>query len=165
MTCDAGTLVRPLLEYNCAIWSPHFKKDINLVEGVQRYFTRCIYHRLSLPIVPYDERLATLGLSRLETRRIICDLMETFKLCKDYSSQDIFSYLTFSNYEPTVTRGHQYKLFNNRYVNRVNRQFLFNRVIAIWNGLSCHYFNTNIVSCFRRYLESHNFSAYLLGRT
>ena len=131
------------------IWSPYFKKDINLVEDMQRYFTRCVYHRLSLPIVPYDGRLATLGLSRLETRRIICDLMETFKLCKGYSSLDISSYLTFSNYEST--RGHQYTLFNNRYVNRVNRHFLFNRVITIWNGLPCHYFNTNIVSCFRRY--------------
>ena len=139
VTCNAGTFVkafkvyaRPLLEYNCALWSPYFKNDINLVEGVQRYFTRCVYHRLSLPIVPYDERLATLGLSRLETRRIICDLMETFKLCKGYSSPDILSYLTFSNYE--FTRGHQYKLFNNRYVNRVNRHFMFNCAIAIWNG-------------------------------
>ena len=130
---------------------------------MQRYFTRRVYHRLSLPIVPHGKRLATLGLSRLETRRIICDLMETFKLCKSYSSLDISSYLTFSNYEST--RSHQYKLFNNRYVNRVNRHFLFNRIIAIWNGLPCHYFNTNIVSCYRRYLKSHNFPAYLLGRT
>ena len=142
---------------------PTLKKDINFVKGVQRCFTLGAYHRLSLPIVPYNERLAMLGLSRLKTRRIICNLMETFKLCKGYSSLEISSYLTFSNYEST--RGHQYKLFNNRYVNRVNRHFLLNRVIAIWNGLPCHYFNTNIVSCFRRYLESHNFSAYLLRRT
>ena len=34
VTCNVGTLVKafkvyatPLLEYNCAIWSPYFKKD------------------------------------------------------------------------------------------------------------------------------------------
>ena len=89
---DANTLVktytvyvRPLLEYNCAIWSPFFKKDINLVESVQRYFTRCVFRRLNMPIVSYDERLTYLGLLRLEKRRIINDLVETFKLCKGYS--------------------------------------------------------------------------------
>ena len=34
------TYVRPLLEYNSIIWSPHLKKDIEAVEKVQRRFTK-----------------------------------------------------------------------------------------------------------------------------
>ena len=40
--------VRPLLEYNCAVWSLCFKKDINLIESVQKYFTRKVYFKLML---------------------------------------------------------------------------------------------------------------------
>ena len=32
--------VRPLVEYNSVVWSPHLKQDINLIESVQRRFTR-----------------------------------------------------------------------------------------------------------------------------
>ena len=34
------TYVRPLLEYNCVVWSPHRKRDIELIEQVQRRFTK-----------------------------------------------------------------------------------------------------------------------------
>jgi len=33
------TFVRPLLEYNSIIWSPHFKCDVDAIEKVQRRFT------------------------------------------------------------------------------------------------------------------------------
>lgn len=166
---DANTLVkaytvyvRPLLEYNCAIWSPFFKKDINLVESVQRYFTRCVFRRLNMPIVSYDERLTYLGLLRLEKRRIINDLVETFKLCKGYSCLNTSKYLCFASYHST--RGHPYKLFVHRINNRVHRHFLFNRVINIWNSIPSHYFNTNLISCFKSKLQTFDFSAYMLGR-
>ena len=55
LTNDVNTLakaytvyVRLLLEYNCAIWLPCFKEDINLIESVQRYFTRKVYSKLML---------------------------------------------------------------------------------------------------------------------
>ena len=70
--------VRPLLEYNCAIWSPRFKKDINLIESVQRYFTRKVFSKLMLPDTCYNNRLLNLGLQRLETRHTICDLVTKF---------------------------------------------------------------------------------------
>ena len=58
--------VRLLLEYNCAIWSPCFKKDINLIKSVQLYFTRKTYHKLILPDTCYNNRLFNLGLQRFE---------------------------------------------------------------------------------------------------
>jgi len=34
------TYVRPLLEYNTVVWSPHLKGDIHTIEKVQRRFTK-----------------------------------------------------------------------------------------------------------------------------
>ena len=34
------TYVRTLMEYNCVVWSPDLKRDIEAIENVQRRFTK-----------------------------------------------------------------------------------------------------------------------------
>ena len=72
--------VRPLLEYCSPVWSPHFKQDIDLIENVQRSFTRKLFDCCNLVSKSYDDRLTYLGLQRLELRRIYADLIHMFKL-------------------------------------------------------------------------------------
>ena len=48
------SLVRPHLEYCVPIWSPHYQKDIELVEGVQRRATKLIDEVRNLH---YEERI------------------------------------------------------------------------------------------------------------
>ena len=72
------TYVRPLVEYNTSVLSPHQVCDINAVEKVQRYFTRALLGgNLS-----YQDRLLKLGLRTLEYRRMYFDLCEAYKLLK-----------------------------------------------------------------------------------
>ena len=71
------SLVRPHLEFCTAAWSPHYVKDKELLEKVQRRFTRMIP---GLKDVPYNERLQILGLWSLEERRIRSDLIEVYKM-------------------------------------------------------------------------------------
>ena len=59
-------IVRPHLEYCIQAWRPYLIKDINMLEGVQKRFTKLIY---GLTDKTYEYRLNFLGLTTLEERR------------------------------------------------------------------------------------------------
>jgi len=69
--------VRPIVEYNSVIWSSVAKHDVELVEKVQRRFTKrlCGLRNLS-----YCDRLTKLGLCTLELRRLHLDLLYCYKI-------------------------------------------------------------------------------------
>ena len=77
------TLVRPHLEYCMSAWSPHYAKDKELLEKVQRRFTRMF---TELKDKDYHERLRHLNLWTLEERRNRQDLIEVSKCIKDLQS-------------------------------------------------------------------------------
>ena len=69
--------VRPILEFDSCVWSPHFHQDIERLESVQRRFTK----RLSgLKDYDYLTRLQKLDLETLELRRLKADLILTYKI-------------------------------------------------------------------------------------
>jgi len=61
------SLVRSHLEYCCQVWSPHYNKDIKLLEGVQRRATRLVSGMESFC---YADRLKNLGLTRLKNEEL-----------------------------------------------------------------------------------------------
>ena len=62
----------PIVEYCSIAWSPSLKKDIELIEKLQRRFTKRLPE---LKYKSYNERLHSLGLPSLELRRLHLDLM------------------------------------------------------------------------------------------
>jgi len=69
--------VRPILEYFSPVWSPSTVTYINKLGSVQRCFTKRLlgFHKLS-----YETGLKTLGLERLEIRRLHADLTMCYKI-------------------------------------------------------------------------------------
>ena len=103
------SLVRPYLEYGVEIWSPTSKKNIRLLESVQRRATRLIPE---ISHLPYEDRLAHLKLPSLVYRRHRGDMIQAFKYMNNI--WDIDETLLNPSSE-TRTRGHSQKLFKERW--------------------------------------------------
>jgi len=105
--CNARSVCHiclPILEYCSLVWSQHCKYVIDKVEKVQRFFTERL---AGLQIMSYCNRLNTLNLQSLESRRLANDLGLCCKLLHDNFDSSITTNFNFCR---NVTRGHSYKL-------------------------------------------------------
>ena len=148
--------VRPLLEFNSPIWSPHYKQDIELIERVQRRFTKRLpgYSNLT-----YKDRLALLNLPSLELRRLRLDLLSCYKILfglTSINSSELFEL------RQSTTRGHPYKLFKSQCTSVVRSSFFTQRIINVWNDLPVNIVNFSSLACFKHSLDKVDFSNYLV---
>lgn len=124
------SLVRPLLEYCTAAWSPHYVKDRELLERIQHRFTKMIPEIRDLP---YEGRIDHLGLWTLEERRNRADLIEVYKMYKGTTKIPFDRFFELN--ESGRTRGHPLKLRKRRCNTDLRQHFFSERVINRWNDL------------------------------
>ena len=75
------TYIHPHIEYCIQAWSPYYAKDIDMLEKIQHRATKLVPH---LSKLPYKEWIQILNLYSLYCRRQRGDLIETFKILKQY---------------------------------------------------------------------------------
>jgi len=119
-----------LIEHDSVIWSPYTVKDIELIESVQRRFTKRLP---GFNILPYAERLERLDLPSLELRRLHADLIFCYEIV--FSLTDLQVREFFETAALSVTRGHNHKLFKKRCSADVRSKFFSERVVNCWNDL------------------------------
>ncbi|CAH2108818.1 unnamed protein product [Euphydryas editha] len=146
------SFVMPILEYAFQIWSPYFKKDIDILEKVQRRFTKV---PRTLKNKSYEERLRVLRLTTLKERRERGDLIETFKILHGHYDLVNFDKLLFQYSQNTHLRGHHLKLSKAKSYNNSHKYFFANRVVEAWNRLPPDVISAQSTNQFKNRLDAY----------
>ncbi len=153
--------VRPTLEYASTVWSPALHRrsplaclsSIDMLEAVQRYFTRRLLKRCKMPEMPYPDRLNLLKLEALELRRLKFSMGMVYKILYglvDLNAQDMFVFGT------SYTRGHSWKLKSPPFKKDVRQNSFAVAVVPIWNSLPESVVSSPSLPCFKMRLSKCN---------
>ena len=151
--------IRPILEYNGIIWNPCHIYHIDLIENVQRNFTKRIP---SISSLPYSERLALLDLDLLELRRLRFDLIYYYKVLNHltpFNPDEVFT-----TYLPAA-RSRSETPYLQKPIKATNRLLStsFHRNIDAWNALPAALRSSPSLPAFKRGLKQFDLCNHLKG--
>ena len=141
-------IVRPHLEYAIQAWNPFTRKDIDLLENIQRRATKLVKDCKELS---YYNRLNYLGLTTLETRRLRGDMIETYKIITGRENLDREMFFTADN--SSRTRGHSYKLKKPNCRLNIRKYSFGHRVVDEWNRLPTEVINSKNIDQFKANID------------
>lgn len=122
--------VRLLLDFASPVRNTGFLGDLNLLESVQRCWTKQVDGLSSLP---YLDRLDRLNLFSINGRLLCTDLIQCYKIFHDLSAikpNDLF--VMAAN---LGTRGHSLKILHPRPTTEARRRYFSCRIVKDWNAL------------------------------
>ena len=150
--------VRPIVEYCSYVWNPSLKCDIDMVENVQKSFTRRAFYKCDLNRTSYLGRLQFLKRSTLEYRRITMSLSIFYQIFHNFVSCNVLH-----NFNPphVQLRGHSKQIFIPFCKTSVRKNFFTIRMLPLWNGLPSSVVDSNVTNAFLRRLDECDFTKFL----
>ena len=142
--------VRPHLEYCQAVWSPHLRRNIDVLENVQIRATKLVD---GLSDLEYPERLKRINLPTLLYRRRRGDMIEVYKHFNSYDSSTLSS--TFNPRERS-SRHHKFQLHTPPSTDGVRgnqKNSFYHRVVPIWNNLPKNVAEAETIDAFKTALD------------
>jgi len=145
------TLVRCKLEYSSQTWSVQTKRNLTLIEAVQRRSTKYILGRLDSQ--DYKQRLESLDILPLSYRREILDIKFLFKAFQSEIDIDIMNYITIArNSTREGIDGTKLQLPTFKTESYAHSYFI--RIVPIWNQLPTDLRAEDNISSFHRNLPN-----------
>ena len=149
------TYVRPHLEFSVPTWNPWLRKDIEVIEKVQRKFIRNI---TCLKNGTYIEKLAQIELLTLEDRRIYLDMIEVYKMINGPSKlnqSDFFELQCDHPRRGLRSNDCPVNIIIKRYNLDIRRNFFTARTPEYWNKLPTELKLIGSLMAFKKGLKTH----------
>jgi hypothetical protein len=147
------------LEYNTVVFNPSLICLVDLIEDVQRNFTKRIP---SLSSMSYSERLAAIDLEPLELRRLRFDLILYYKVFNNltpFAYDDVF----ITRDPPAGLRSSVRVLQKPIHATNKLLSTLFFRCIDAWNSLPVELKMSSSLAQFKRGVKHVDLSTFLKG--
>jgi len=143
------TLVRPILEYACTVWSPYHQHNIAKLEMVQRRAARFVANNYDRT-ASVTELLHRLQWDTLEARRNNLRVILLYKIINKIVDIYAEGQLIFAN---SVTRGHSLKLLQLPTMIDAYKNSFFPSAIRTWNNLPSQVVEATTLDLFKHSLN------------
>lgn len=142
--------IRPILEYASSVWNTGYIADLQLLESVQRRWTKNIR---GLEHLDYSVRLRTLNLFSVKGRLLRHDLINYWKIFHGHSPLSPSDLFPPPNHPGT--RGHQFKIAHTRSQLEMRKRFFNMRWVVVWNSLPGSVVSVTSLASFKVALSRH----------